>query len=309
MIRMIIDTDAGIDDAQAIMMALAHPSVTVEALTTLTGNVHVDKVIPNVFTVLDVMQKNAPVYRGAERPLIHDWHPADYVHGEDGLGNLAQRPPSTRALEPEHAALALVKLANESPGELTLIALGPLTNVALAIHLDPAFPSKIKAFIFMGGTIAAKGNTPSVTAEWNIFCDPEAAYIVLKAFPLSTMVSWETTLEHPMAWDKFEELCSQDSASSRFFKAISSDLLGDRMNRYPGYLFPDPLAMAVALEPGLVKSRERRFGTVELHGALTRGQTVIDYRLWNNDKTPNLDIVTALDNDRFFALLKQAVSY
>ena len=205
--RLIIDTDAGVDDAQALMLALRHPGVQVEAITTVCGNVGVDQVIANVFTTLDVMNADVPVYRGASEPLVSDWS-AEAWHGDDGLGNLRSRPPSKRQVEPEQAALALIRLANAHPGELTLVALAPMTNLALAIRLDPTFPSKIKEFIFMGGAHSAIGNTQNVTAEWNIYCDPEAAYITLKAFPQARMISWEATLEHPFTWEQYDELAA-----------------------------------------------------------------------------------------------------
>jgi hypothetical protein len=207
-VRIVIDTDAGVDDAQAIMMALSHPGVTVEAVTTLTGNVHVNWVVPNVSIVLDVMGADVPIYRGADQPLLPGrWHPETTIHGEDGLGNYKNRPQNnTRPPKSAPAAVTLVRLANEMPGELTLVALGPLTNIALACKLDPTFPQKIKQFVFMGGTISAVGNTHNVSAEFNIYCDPEAALITLDAFPRSMMVSWETTLKHTFSWNDYDGL-------------------------------------------------------------------------------------------------------
>lgn len=304
--RMLIDTDAGVDDAQAIMMAFAHPDVSVEAITTCTGNVHVDKVVSNVFAVLDLLGRSAPVYRGAASPLILNWSPEVTVHGEDGLGNWSGRQPTSRRVEPEPAAAALVRLADESPGEYTLVALGPLTNLALAYALDPSFPSKIKKLVFMGGTIRAAGNTEMVTAEWNIFCDPEAAHMTLRAFPYSTMLSWETTLDHPLPWSRFEALLAAETPAARFVRETSS-LSVNLMKQYPqfgGYLMPDPLAMAVALAPDLIRRSAEHYVTVELHGSETRGQTVIDY-FGRKGQPPNVQIVTELDMDGIGWLFEQ----
>lgn len=307
--RMIIDTDAGIDDAIAIMMALTHPAVTVEAITTLTGNVHISNVNPNVFSILQAVGKSVPVYPGVQQPLVAEWYSASDVHGDDGLGNWPERPAVVTQLETEHAALALIRLANQFPGELTLVALGPLTNVALAVQLDPTFPSKIARFVFMGGTIAAHGNTPNVTAEFNIYDDPEAAYMVLKAFPLSEMISWETTIQHSLPKQEYEDLRKKRTAGGRFLKGITDqliDILENLSLPLPGFPLADPLAMAVALEPGLVQANENCFVTVELNGTHTRGQTVIDYR--NEKKMPaNVSIIRAVDKQGFYRLLQQCV--
>jgi purine nucleosidase len=303
--RMIIDTDAGIDDAQAILMALTYPGVTVEAITTVTGNVHVDKVVPNVFTILDIMNRDIPVYRGADQPVLGDTKHAEYVHGGDGLGNLKDRPITRRKVQSEHAALALIRLANEAPGEYTLVALGPLTNIALAVRLDPELPKKLKQFVFMGGTIAGRGNTEIMTAEFNIYGDPEAAYMTLQSFPESTMVSWETTLYHPLTSQQYEELLALDTPAARFSQAITAELR-QRPNRLD-VLLPDPLAMAVALEASLIRKSEFRYVTTELQGIHTRGQTVVDYRSWSSH-TPNVHVVTEIDMDGFYRLLKQSLS-
>lgn len=306
--RMMIDTDAGLDDAQAIMMALAHPDVTVEAITTLSGNVHLDHVIPNVHTVLDLFDARVPVYAGARHPLVAEWQPAEtWIHGTDGLGDWAGRRPNARQTETIHAALALIEMANRFPGELTLVAIGPLTNIALATRLDPTFPEKIKQFTFMGGTIAARGNTNSLTAEFNVYCDPEAAFITLRAFPKARMVSWETTLAHPLPWAVYDELVSVPTPRSEFCAGTCEALvsmLRTGANPDGGFLLPDPLAMAVTIEPALILESELRYVTVELQGALTRGQTVIDYSPEGRHPA-NVEIVTGIDMDGVVELYRR----
>ncbi|MCY3832098.1 MAG: nucleoside hydrolase [Chloroflexi bacterium] len=307
--KLIIDTDAGVDDAQAIMLALAQPGVEVLAITTLTGNVHIRQVNPNVLTILEIMQRAVPVYAGIDRPLISEWEDAAEFHGGDGLGNYRDRPALTRTIEDEHAVLALLRLSREYAGELTLIALGPLTNIAAAVRLDPEFPARIKQFVFMGGTIAAHGNTPIVTAEYNIWTDPEAAAITLDAFDDATMLSWETTLAHGFAWDKFNALCAIDTIAGRFFRAISQETAQRLRTIFhrPAYLLPDPLAMAITLRPDLVRQSGKFFTTVELNGAQTRGQTVIDYNHISG-RPPNVNIIQALDTDGVYELFVNALS-
>lgn len=300
--RLIIDTDAGIDDSQAIMMALAAPHATVEAITTVTGNVHIENVNRNVFTILDICKMNVPVFAGADRPLVAGWNGAiEDIHGRDGLGDWSERPRTLVRLQPLHAALAIVNLVNQAPGELTLVALGPLTNIALAVRLDPELPRKIRNFVFMGGTTSAQGNTDVVTAEYNIYCDPEAAHIVLEAFEQSTMLSWEATMMHPLSIDQLNAVRQARTPAGAFVYGTTEKLL--RMFQgvnSPGYMIPDPLAMAVALDPDCVLQSDFRFTTVELSGGYTRGQTVIDYRQGSPNK-PNVHLIMRLDMDRVFA--------
>lgn len=303
--RLIIDTDAGTDDAQALLLALAHPGVQVEAITTVCGNVAVDQVVANVFTTLDVMDSDVPVYRGASEPLISDWS-AEAWHGGDGLGNYQPRPPTKRKIEAEHAANALIRLANAHPGELTLVALAPMTNLALAIRLDPSFLSKIKDLIFMGGAYSARGNTANVTAEWNIYCDPEAAYITLKAFPQARMVSWEATLDHPFTWEQYDQLAAIPTRAGAFFKTIGLLTSAPKHRSHP-YVIPDPLAMAVALEPSIIRKSALNYVTVELGGAHSRGQTIIDHR--GHLKRPaNVEVVTELDTQAVFEMFRQTLT-
>ncbi|MCJ7518950.1 MAG: nucleoside hydrolase, partial [Anaerolineaceae bacterium] len=171
--KLVIDTDAGVDDAQAILLAFGYKDAEIVAFTTVNGNVDVSKTTANVLKVLDLVGKDVPVYRGCESPLVAEPHHASYVHGEDGLGDCGI-PNSKRQPEKKHAVLALVDLANENPGQLNLVAIGPLTNLAVALQLDPDLPKKYADLTIMGGAIYAKGNT-NITAEFNIFVDPEAA--------------------------------------------------------------------------------------------------------------------------------------
>jgi purine nucleosidase len=307
---MIIDTDAGVDDAQAIMMALAAPGVTVEAITTLSGNVHVDKVVRNVLCVLEVMGANVPVYRGAETALVVPM-PAEeaHVHGGDGMGDWPERPQTRGQIERQHGAEALAGLINDAPGELTLVALGPLTNVAMALNIDPALPEKVKRFVFMGGTVSARGNTDMVTAEWNIHCDPEAAALVLASFPEATMLSWEATVWNPLPWPVYEELCAAPTAAGRMFAGITAktrDFAEHLRPRMPGYLIPDPLAMALALRPELALESSHHYTVVELKGQYTRGQTVIDY-MGRLGQPANVHHVTKVDMDGVAELYRAAI--
>ncbi len=301
-IELIIDTDAGIDDAQAILLALGQPGVKVAAITTLSGNVHVDKVTRNVLATLEAVGCHVPVYRGSERPLINPPVPAEDFHGTDGLGDT--NLPSPRGhVEAEHAALALIRMANEHPGRYTLVAIGPLTNVALAARLDPTFPGKLAGFVFMGGTYASQGNT-NIVAEFNIHSDPEAAEIVLAAFCRATMISWELSVEYAVPWDAFERLRSKHTPAAEFFNKISAFLVEKFRHEaeWQGLPMPDPLAVALAISPDLALETARGQLHVELAGRLTRGQTIVDWK-----GKPQITVVKRVDLDRFWQMMETSL--
>jgi purine nucleosidase len=307
--RIIIDTDPGVDDAHAILMALAHPDARVEAIMTVAGNVGLEHTTANACTILDVAGADAPVYAGCAGPVIpRDHDDAAHVHGDDGLGG-ANFPPSPRRVEAEHAAAALVRLANAEPGAFTLVAIGPLTNLAAALLLDPALPQKIGRLVVMGGAIRSMGNTANVSAEFNFYSDPEAAYRVLNAWPELTLVSWETTMAHGFGSDLLEKWWKLGTARSEFFRKTNErvvdyifNVLGRRM------LFgADALAMAVALEPEIIRTTEKHFVTVELAGEKTRGQSVVDW--FNLTKKPaNANLILEVDYDRFISLMEQGLA-
>ena len=167
--RLVIDTDPGVDDAHAIMMALSYPGATIEAITTVAGNVSLEQATRNALIILDVAGgHDVPVYPGCEDALVIPTPRRAISHGSDGLGDSGY-PPSARQASAEHAVHALIRLANEAPGELTLVAIGPLTNIALATRLDPGLPRKYKRLVVMGGAIHTQGNSWERAAEFNFY--------------------------------------------------------------------------------------------------------------------------------------------
>ena len=300
--KFVIDTDPGIDDAHAIMMALAYPGIDVVALTTVAGNVSLERATANALVILDRVGRDVPVYAGCEDALVVPTARRAISHGVDGLGD-SGFPPSSRRPSAEHAANALVRLADESPGELTLVALGPLSNIALATRLDPHLPEKYERLIVMGGAIHAKGNSWGPAAEFNFSIDPEADSIVLGRWPGLTVVSWEATMKHALSAAQFDELVAIDSPRAEFFRRMFSSRSVTQIQELGVWYDADALAMAVALEPGIVQSAEHLYVQIELAGQLTRGQTVVDW-FGITGCPPNAHLVMDVDGDRLFELLK-----
>lgn len=312
-IRLIIDTDAGVDDAHAIMMALTHPKVSIAGITTLSGNVSEDQVTRNVCLLLDLMDmKDIPVFRGAKTPLLAQLEPSTSLMGEDGFGNYSGMLPATkRKAEDEYAALALIRLAKETAkqGPFTLVALGPLTNIALAVRLDPEFASLVPRLVIMGGTSAAKGNASAVS-EFNFYNDPEAAAIVFIAgFADLWVVPWETAVDNLLLWPQFDALCNMETPQSDIFKnimAFFSRTLKD-VYKFPGMPLPDQLAMALVLDETLVTESHFVPVSIETAGKLSRGLMAIDWYSIGQD-APNTHVVTKMDFHRVLELINDAMS-
>lgn len=302
-IELIIDTDAGIDDAQAILLALGQPNVEVAAITTLSGNVHVDKVVRNVLATLDAAGKKVPVYRGAEYPLLGPAIHAEDYHGSDGLGDAGIPKPEVQ-IEPEHAVFALVRMAAENPGRYTLVTIGPLTNIALAVRIDPAFVDNLANLVIMGGTHAYRGNM-NIVAEFNIYADPEAAAIVFSTCKRATLVSWELSVDHEILFDEYHQLTQMPAPTSQleFFNRIS-DYMVRKMQKtdHRGVPMPDPIAAAVAIDPTLITRSANGEIHVEVTGARTRGQTVIN---WKGE--PRVKVITEIDTTHFWQMMKASL--
>jgi purine nucleosidase len=273
-----IDTDPGVDDALALLMALGAPAIEVVAVAGVAGNVGLDLVMRNLVAVLDAAgAPDIPVHAGCDRALLGDQRDAAGFHGSNGLGGI-DVPSSARRIDGEHAAVALARMARARPGELTLLALGPLTNIAVALALEPGLPRLLRRTVVMGGTIRGQGNVTAV-AEFNAWADPEAAHRVFAGGLRPELVSWETTLEHAVPFGLWDSWTAGDAPRARFARAITREMLArEKARGTPGFLIPDPLAAAVAIEPGAALVADARPVSVELSGRETRGQTIVDER-------------------------------
>ncbi|MGF6492463.1 purine nucleosidase [Luteibacter sp. 621] len=302
---LLIDTDPGVDDALAILMAHAHTDVA--ALTVAAGNVGLKHTVRNARTLVDLVGATTPVFAGCPSPLVRaPEEDAAFVHGEDGFGDVGFPEPKHTA-EAEHAALALIRLTNERPGELTLVALGPLTNLALAVRLDPAFPQRVKRLVIMGGAVTGHGNTGKVPAEFNIGFDPEAAHVVFEAFEMFDLVDWEATVRHAFPDEVYEEwVANGDKRATFFHDVFATARRFNAEHERTGFIAADALAMAVALDPAMVTRAETRHVAIELDGRLTRGATVVDWHKRLGGR-PNARIVLDVDQARFGQLIASAL--
>ncbi|XP_064619029.1 nucleoside hydrolase-like isoform X2 [Lineus longissimus] len=300
--KLIIDVDTGTDDALAIMVALAQSDVEVLAITCVHGNVRVNEGCRNTLRVLQTCDRlDIPVYKGAAKPLVMKSHPLTHYHGLDGLGDTSidsASPVDISIIKEEFAAVAMVNLVNKYPGEVTLVALAPLTNLSLAQHLDPEFGKKLKSLLIMGGNITGRGNV-SVSGEFNFFSDPEAARNVLMEFECpKQLVSWETCMGHTLDWEWFDRWTSTDTKKAKFVKAfLKSDATRQRDElKLGGFRCCDPQAIACLFYDGCVLESKKCYCTVELNGSLTRGQMVVD---WNGvlGQEPNTEIISKINCD------------
>ncbi|WP_266157403.1 nucleoside hydrolase [Dyella silvatica] len=303
--QLLIDTDPGVDDALAILMAHAHADVA--GLSVAAGNVGLGHTVRNALTLVDLLAAPTPVFAGCPTPLVRlPEEDAAFVHGKDGLGDVGYPEPKALASD-EQAALALLRLTRERPGELTLVALAPLTNLALALRLDPSLPGRVARLVVMGGAVTGLGNTGKVPAEFNVGFDPEAAQVVFEAFPQFDLVDWEATLRHAFDESEFDDWLARGDHRARFFgKVFQTARSFNAKNERRGVIAADALAMAVAIDPDIITRSENRHVAVELDGRLTRGATVVDWagRL---GRPANARIVLEVDQPRFAAMVRKAL--
>ena len=305
-IPLLIDTDPGVDDALALLMAFDDRVHEIVGLTIAAGNVGLRHTVANALKLCEVAgREDIPVFAGASAPLLHAAPDAAYVHGQDGFGDTGYAPAARAAVQ-EHAALAILRLSHVHAGRLLLVALGPLTNLALALKLDPTLPGRVDRLVVMGGSVTGRGNiTPA--AEFNVYFDPEAAHIVFDAFPQLDLADWDATLAHGLPHAQVEAWLASGSAAGRFFDGISrqtrewsADRRGDR------WFAADALAMAWALAPdGATELAERPLQVCLEHGP-GRGATVVD---WNRQtgRADTARILMGYGQAAFEALVRRAL--
>ena len=299
--RIIFDTDPGIDDALALLLLATSPEISLEAITVTHGNTSMSKCLANALRIADLVGLGeVPIAAGAIEPLVKELSVAEETHGDGGLG-YAHLPDSTRSVDSRLAHDLIIELVRRNPGEMTLLCVGPMTNIALALLKAPDIAPMIKRIIAMGGAIHYPGNaTPQ--SEYNVFCDPESYDIVLRSgieftlVPLDVTYQCLFTTDHlALMGDVRSDIRTFIADSTRFymeFHAEYQDIQGCAIN--------DPLAAALLIKPDLVKYREY-FVEVELRSATSKAKTIADH-FAATGKKPNCRVAMEVDVPAFMSL-------
>jgi inosine-uridine nucleoside N-ribohydrolase len=274
--KLLIDTDGGSDDVVALIMALRSSEVRVSAITVVAGNIPVAQATRNVLCAAELCGAQTPVCTGAERPLLRELVTAQWFHGKDGLGDHGYAPASRQA-DSRHAVDAIIETVLLNPG-IEVVTLGPLTNLALAMSREPRIINAIGRCVVMGGAPCCEGNvTPA--AEFNIWVDPEAAKIVFRAGLPLEMVGWHLC-RGPAALNQedISKILALGTPVAEFVihsNSVAADAYHAQTGDY-GISLPDPVAMAIALQPELCTASSMHHVDVETMSDLTRGMTVVD---------------------------------
>jgi inosine-uridine nucleoside N-ribohydrolase len=309
--RVIIDTDPGIDDAAAILMALGSPELGVEAITTVLGNTPVERCTLNALRILESANRpDVPVYQGVGKPFsFAEPAFAPHIHGSDGLGDTGLPMPLLKP-QPRNAVLEIIGRALESPGELTLLAIGRLTNLALAISVEPRVASALKEVVVMGGAVTVPGNASPV-ASANLWGDPEAADIVYRSGARVVQIGLDVCTRVEISHEQQERVWQADTPATRFLKTITSYIQQaynrrGRLRHPGGVQYNDVSAVAYAIDPSLFECRDM-YVRIETKGELTRGQTVA-YPGWQTNAQPNAAVALSVDAARLTELWAERVS-
>jgi len=306
--HIVLDTDPGIDDALALLIALNSPNLRIEAITSVVGNVSHAQAHSNVKRLLEfVGVEDVPVCGGAERPLFREYAGAEAVHGSSGLGGARLPEPRLRSRE-ETAVEMILETADSLGKALTLLAIGPLTNIAAALLVDPGLAEKVSELVIMGGAFGVTpygwGNVTPV-AEFNIWHDPEAAAIVFHSGIPITAIGLDTTT-HPqyrLTKTMFEEIKQAGSRTSRLVVGMVENLV----EKYDGMSLHDPQALAYVLDPSRFETVDVRVD-VETQGFLTRGMTVVERRPNQLKNGQPIHVVTSLDEEWFLELVRESLT-
>lgn len=308
--HVIVDTDTAGDDTQALILAALSDRIEIEGVTVAAGNVDFDRQVENAKYALQLagVADEVPVYEGARSPLLKNYETAEYVHGEGGLGG-ELFPETGIPSADQHAVDYIVETAREHPGEITMVCIAPLTNVALALQREPDLGDLLADVWVMGGNANWLGNvTPA--AEFNFWVDPDAAKLVLRELEV-TLVDWGLTVRDstfgPETLDRIEA-AANDSRFAEFYatiatsvRAFNRELIGRVVTTQP-----DSLVSACLIDPGLVEEAGRYYVDVDEREGMTRGYTLVDEQGVTGNE-PNARVIESIDEEGFRRLFLDAV--
>ncbi len=302
--RVLFDTDPGIDDSLAILLALASPELTVEGVSVVHGNCSVDQALANALSVLELGgAAHIPVTRGFSLPLVQPSLLAPETHGSTGLG-YAKLPQPRLKPAPQHSVDFLIDKITSAPGEITLVCIGPLTNVAVALRKEPRIAQDVKEVIIMGGAIRHQGNTTPL-AEFNVFVDPHASYMVYHSGMPITLVPLDVTYQCALTRADVARLLAIESPITRFVADATRFYMEyhDQYQKIEGCIINDPLALALAFSPELC-DYEDHYVDVDISGGVSTGKTFADfYRA--TGKASNMKVALGVRAQDFIELFVQ----
>jgi purine nucleosidase len=304
--RIWIDTDTASDDVVALIIALRHPDVDVVGISVVAGNVPLEMGVQNALITLEKCGSTVPVHAGADRPLSRPLESAQNVHGHDGMGDigldLAGRVPASR-----DGIDAMIEAFRNNPGQIELVTLGPLTNVAVAIRSETRFTSWVKRCVSMAGTGVLPGNVTPLS-EFNVWADPEAAHMVFASGMYIEMVGWDVSWQDAAINDVLAADLRSISPLAEFAMDIQRNVRAfcEEVTKVPGFDFPDPIAMCAAIDESIITKEESRYVEIVLGEGPARGQTMVDW-LGVTRKPANTRVVLRADQTKFHAMLRQAL--
>lgn len=305
--KVILDVDTGVDDAWAILLALRSPELSVQGITTVAGNVDCDLTTKNTLRILELAGRpEIPVARGLSKPIMCDLHTGKVAHGDDGIGNVDFPEPQGRPLD-QHAVDFLIERIMAAPGEISLLPVGPLSNIATALLKEPRLVGAVREVIIMGGAVTVPGNrTPA--AEFNIYTDPEAARIVFSSGLPITLVGLDVTRRTLLRQHHLEYLGQFADPVAQFVARSAQVYLEFARQRFgrDGCALHDPLTVGVAIDRSLVQTKDLFVG-IETRGELTRGATVGDW-YGTSKLPPNAAVCLEADFERFVNLFVERIT-
>lgn len=304
--RIWIDTDTASDDVVALIIALRHPNVDVVGISVVAGNVPLEMGVQNALITVEKCGSTVPVHAGADRPLARPLESAQNVHGHDGMGDigldLTGRIPASR-----DGIDAMIEAFRNDPGQIELVTLGPLTNVAVAIRSEARFTSWVKRCVSMAGTGVLPGNVTPLS-EFNVWADPEAAHMVFASGMYIEMVGWDVSWQDAAINDSLAAELRSISPLAEFAMDIQRNVRAfcEEVTKVPGFDFPDPIAMCAAIDESIITKEESRYVEIVLGEGPARGQTMVDW-LGVTRKPANTRVVLRADQTTFHAMLRQAL--